>query len=289
MNGKVRLNKVIELLEQGKTVFGALVRNGNLDDVLELGDSDYDFCYIEMEHDGFSFIDLRNSLQHFMSRKRVHEKGSLQPDVVPVVRIPPNSRESRYNQWIIKQSLDAGVYGLVLPHLSTPDDAQAAVIASRYPQLPGAPDLEPEGQRGWGSPRLASRYWGLSNQEYYDVADVWPVDPDGELILMGIVESPEGIRNLPDILREVKGIGAIWIGHGDLSVSLGARGNTDAPVVQEAMQGILKTCNEFRVPCGVVARPDNVERRVEQGFRIIIASPVRVTDSLKLGKKAAGR
>ena len=113
---------------------------------------------------------------------------------------------------------------------------------------------------------------GPLQSRYYDVADVWPVDPDGELILMGIVESPEGIRNLPDILREVKGIGAIWIGHGDLSVSLGTRGNTDAPVVQEAMQGILKTCNEFRVPCGVVARPDNVERRVEQGFRIIIAS-----------------
>ena len=79
MNGKVRLNKVIELLEQGKTVFGALVRNGNLDDVLELGDSDYDFCYIEMEHDGFSFIDLRNSLQHFISRKRSTRREAFSP------------------------------------------------------------------------------------------------------------------------------------------------------------------------------------------------------------------
>ena len=191
MNGRVRLNKVIELLEQGKTVFGTIVRNGNLDEIAETGDSDYDFCYIEMEHEGFSPFDLRNSVQHLINRKRVLEKGSLQPDVVPFVRIPSNTREGHQNQWVIKQSLDTGVFGLVLPHLSTADDARAAVVAARYPQMPGVSDFEPEGQRGWMT-RLAARYWGLTPQEYYDVADPWPLDPDGELLLAGIVESAEG-------------------------------------------------------------------------------------------------
>ena len=86
------------------------------------------------EHEGFSFTTLRTSLQVLLNRKRIAEKGNLQPDVVPMVRIPPNARER--DQWVIKQALDTGVYGLVLPHLSTVEDAQAAVAAARYPQVP---------------------------------------------------------------------------------------------------------------------------------------------------------
>jgi 4-hydroxy-2-oxoheptanedioate aldolase len=48
---------------------------------------------------------------------------------------------------------------------------------------------------------------------------VWPLDPDGDLLLMGIVEEAEGVRNIRDILKQVKGIGAIWAGPGDLSIS----------------------------------------------------------------------
>ena len=289
MPNGVRLNKVIDLLEQEKTVFcGGMVHNGNLDDVMFMADSDYDFCIIETEHEGFSFISLRNSVQHFLNRKRILEKGNLQPDVVPFVRIPPNSREVGGNQWIIKQTLDTGVFGLVLPHLNTVEDAKAAVVAARYPQVPGVPDFEPEGQRGWWQ-RLAPRYWGLTPQECYDVADVWPLDPDGEVLLLGIVEEAQGARNIRDILREVKGIGAIWAGPGDMSVSMGKRGNSADPEVQEALLRILDACKEFNVPCAVGATAADVERRIEQGFRIIIAPPRKVTDTLEVGRKAAGR
>src|SRR5215467_12579961 len=97
------------------------------------------FTTVSMEHEGFSFTTLRTSLQVLLNRKRIAEKGNLQPDVVPLVRIPPNARER--NQWVIKQALDTGVYGLVLPHLSTVEDAQAAVAAARYPQVPGVQDF----------------------------------------------------------------------------------------------------------------------------------------------------
>ena len=205
MPDKVRLNKVIDLLEQGKPVFcGGMVYNGNLDDIMYMADSDYDFCIIETEHEGFSFNDLRNSVQHLLNRKRILEKGSLQPDVVPFVRIPPNARETGSNQWVIKQTLDTGVFGLVFPHLNTIEDAQALVVAARYPQVPGVTDFEPEGQRGWWQ-RLAPRYWGLTAQEYYDAADLWPLDPNGEIILMGIVEEPQGVKNLRDILARGEG------------------------------------------------------------------------------------
>jgi len=290
MADKVRLNKVIDLLAQGKIVFsGGIIPNGNLDDAIFMADSDYDFCIIEMEHEGFGFTDLRNTVQHLLNRKRILEKGNLQPDVVPLVRIPTNARDLGGSQWIIKQTLDTGVFGVVLPHLNTVEDARAAVVASRYPQATGVPDFEPEGQRGWWN-RLAPRYWGLTPQEYYDVADLWPLDPDGEILLMGIVEEAEGVRNLRDILREVKGIGAVWTGPGDMSVSMGKRANAADPDVEEAMLRVLEICKEAGVPCATSAATGaDVERRIEQGFRIIMAPPRKVVDTLEIGRKAAGR
>jgi len=123
-----------------------------------------------------------------LNRKRIAEKGNLQPDVVPMVRIPPNARER--NQWVIKQALDTGVYGLVLPHLSTVEDAQAAVAAARYPQVPGVQDFV---RRGSAVGAIASPpILGPDPQEYYDAADLWPLDPEGNILLMGIVEEAEG-------------------------------------------------------------------------------------------------
>ena len=189
-----------------------------------------------------------------------------------MVRIPPNARER--NQWVIKQALDTGVYGLVLPHLSTVEDAQAAVAAARYPQVPGVQDFAPAGERGWGN-RIASRYWGLTAQEYYDAADLWPLDPEGNILLMGIVEEAEGVKNIRDILRQVRGIGAIWAGPGDMSVSMGLRGEASHPAVQENLLRVLAACKEFGVPCATGATADDVAMRlIDETFAIEKMIPI---------------
>src|SRR6201990_772744 len=88
MAEKMRYNKIIDLLEQGKPVFStSTVPNGSLDDLTYIADADYDAVIIEMEHEGISFTTLRTSLQVLLNRKRIAEKGNLQPDVVPMVRI----------------------------------------------------------------------------------------------------------------------------------------------------------------------------------------------------------
>lgn len=282
-----RYSKIIQLLEEGQPVFGTgLIWNGNLDEMTYFADSDYDMVMIEMEHEGLSFNNLRTSLQFLLNRKRVADGGSLQADPTPVVRIPPNTREQ--NQWVIKQALDTGVYGLILPHLDTVEGAMAAVRAARYPQVPGVADFEPAGERGWWQ-RIAPRYWGLSATEYYDAADVWPVDPDGNLLLMGIVEEPAGARNLPDILREVKGIGAIWAGPGDMSVAMGHKGNAGHPEVQEMLLRILGICQDAGVPCAVGCTGEEVPMRLEQGFSILITAPTRTAGGLAEGRRIAGR
>ena len=90
MAEKMRYNKIIDLLEHDKPVFNT-GPNGSLDDLTYIADADYDAVIIEMEHEGFSFATLRTSLQVLLNRKRIAEKGNLQPDVVPMVRIPPNA------------------------------------------------------------------------------------------------------------------------------------------------------------------------------------------------------
>ena len=95
MASGVRLNKVIDLLERDQVVFSSgTIMSDNLDDIMFVADSDYDFAIIEMEHQGFDFTYLRTALQYFLNRKRLVEQDTLQPDVVPFVRIPPNAREA---------------------------------------------------------------------------------------------------------------------------------------------------------------------------------------------------
>jgi len=164
-----------------------------------------------------------------------------------------------------------------------------AVQAARYTQARGVPDERPEGQRGWW-PGTAPRYWGLSGSEYFEAADVWPLDPDGNVLVMAIIEEPLAIKNLRDILKQCKGIGAVWAGPGDLSVAMGLKGQTTHPEVEEAVLKILATCKESNVPCMFGATtPQDVEKRMNQGFRIITARPTRSLANLQQGRKLSGR
>ena len=118
---------------------------------------------------------------------------------------------------------------------------------------------------------------------------MWPLDPDGNLLLMGIVEEPTGVQNLPDILRQVKGIGAIWAGPGDMSVAMGHRGNAGHPEVQEMLLRILGICKDAGVPCATGCTAAEVPMRLEQGFNIIITAPTRSADGLEEGHRLSGR
>ena len=124
------------------------------------------------------------------------------------------------SQWLAKQVLDIGVYGVVWPHISTVEEAYNAVAACRYPRPKTAAAYEPEGQRG-DAPTHAARYWGIPPQEYYRKADVWPLNPEGEILVIIMCEDVKAIDNLSEILKQVPGIGVVLIGEGDLSQNLG--------------------------------------------------------------------
>jgi 4-hydroxy-2-oxoheptanedioate aldolase len=280
-----RLNGVIRALEQG-TAFTAFA-SPDIDVALAMSTAKYDGIVFEMEHGPWDIRALRDSMQYMLNRRQIAASGSVAPAVTPIVRIPPNGDEK--NQFFAKQALDLGAYGVVWPHISTVDQAANAVASCRYPRLKGSPRYEPAGVRGDG-PTSAVRYWGVTQQEYYERADVWPLDPKGEILVILLIEDTVGIRNLDDMLRNVPGIGVCLIGEGDLSQELGYPRQYEHPKVVEAMAEIVSTCKKHNVPVGHPhVGSANVERIVKEGYRFLMAAPVRSYGALDKGRELTGR
>jgi len=281
-----RLNGAIRALEQGQPTF-VTFSPAEVGQAQAIGVANYDAVVYEMEHGPYDIHVLRDCLQYMLNRKQILQSGSLAPAVTPFVRIPPNGGE--LNQWIAKQVLDSGVYGVVWPHVSTVEDARNAVAASRYPRPKTATNYEPAGQRG-DAPATAARYWGITQQEYYAKADVWPLAPDGEVCVVIMCEEARAITNLRQILREVKGIGVVLIGEGDLSQDLGFPRQYEHPTVAAAIQEILNICKDEGVVCGHPhVDASNVERLLDMGFRWLMASPERTFKALELGRAKASK
>ncbi|MEM5582553.1 MULTISPECIES: aldolase/citrate lyase family protein [unclassified Roseibium] len=281
MSDLPRLNGAIRAFENGAIALTAF-SVAEITAAQAIDAADYDAVVFEMEHNPFDVTLLRNCLQYMIDRRRVASSGSVAPSVTPMVRLPSNGVER--NQWMAKQVLDMGVYGILWPHVCTVEDARAAVAACRYSRPAGSANFDPAGQRGDG-PGIAAKYWGLTQQEYYSRADVWPIDPKGEILVGMMCEKVEAWKNLPDILDQVPGIGLVVIGEGDLSQDLGFPRQYDHPKVVEAMTDIRRICAEKGVVCGHPhVNPNNIDGLIDEGYRWLMASPTRSFAALEKGR-----
>ncbi|HMA50067.1 MAG TPA: aldolase/citrate lyase family protein [Magnetospirillaceae bacterium] len=281
-----RLNGLIRALDSGQAAF-SLFAPCEIETAIELQASAYDGIVFEGEHRGWDVAALRNSLQYLLNRGQIARSASPAPAMTPLARIPANGSEM--NQFLAKQALDLGCYGVVWPHVSTVAEAYNAVSACRYPRLKNKPLYEPAGARGDG-PMQAARYWGLALDEYYPRADVWPLAPEGEILVVLQIEDVQGIANLPDMLKDVPGIGAILIGEGDLSQELGYPRQSEHKAVREAKAEIVAICREHDV---VVGHPHvtaaNARQVLEDGYRFLMCAAPRNFTALETARAAAGR
>ena len=281
----LRLNGVIRALEAGRPAFTCF-SPPEIDSAYAMSVSKFDGVVFEMEHNPWDGRALRDSLQYMLNRAQIVKAGNVAPAVTPMVRVPVNGVEKA--QWQAKQALDIGCYGIVFPHISTVDEAYNAVAACRYPRLKTAKNYEPAGIRGDG-PHGAVRYWGLSQQEYYAKADVWPLDPNGEIFVILQIEDMRGVDNLDKMLTEVKGVGAILIGEGDLGQELGIPRQYEHPELLKQMARVVETCKKHNV---VVGHPHveagNAERLIAEGYRFLMCAPTRSYGHLDKARAIAG-
>ena len=275
---RLHLNPVVAKLAAGKTVYG-LINQGDLSlvNARETARAPVDFVYADMEHSPLDFPGLSLFLMGMTDRAAIVRKGNLQPDVALFARFPPEADQS---QWVVKQALDIGLMGVVFNGVDTREQAIFAVRTMRYPPLRNAALREPVGIRGYGTAG-ATWVWGLTASEYERHADVWPLNPDGDLLAIVMIESVEGLKNL-EAIASVPGVGALFLGAGsDLSRSLGVA--QTSPELEAAFQQILKACKTHKIACGITANSGNdVARRVKEGWNIIRSTVLSITQGRTL-------
>jgi 4-hydroxy-2-oxoheptanedioate aldolase len=283
-----RLNRTIETLESGKPVFGLATGNFSLVNARALATSDLDFVIIDMEHSPLNIETLQRFVLGMINTRSIAAKGFPQMDVTPIVRIPANGRE--HSQYLVKQVLDVGVYGVMFPMVESRAETLNAIQAMRYPQPRGDAQAEPAGVRG-SSPGNASWVWGVPN--YSQRADTWPHDRQGELLAVIQIETVKGVQNAEEIVS-TPGVGALFIGPADLSLSYGLPGNH--PDVEAGIQSVLAACKKFNVRCGLTTGASTVAARLAEGFDFVTISwggdagiSGAAENALNVARKAAGR
>ncbi len=246
---QTRLNKIIEALEAGQPAIANEV-----------------WRWVDMEHAPFSVERLAAILDEMDGNRDADGRLSL----TPIVRIPLDGDEDF--KWAVKQVLDMGIFGIVLPHVDTKEDAERFVRTMRYPQTRDSAYPEPEGLRGWG-PGRASRLWtGGNAAEYHAKADVWPLNPEGELFAVVIIESVKAIENIEAILEAP--ISAIMMVPGDtsLSMGLGPFGTVEThPEVDAMYARVLEACKaQDKVICGSASASNLQQRRLDEGWQFFL-------------------
>ena len=271
--GPAHLNPVIEKLSQGKAFVGVNTGDLSLENARTLARAPIDYVYVDMEHTPLDISGLHMFNIGMIDKATAVKKGSVAPNVALFARFPPEADEGA---WVVKQALDIGLMGVIFNGVDTREQALAAVQSMRYPQLRGSKYFEPAGKRG-AAPTLATWIWGLTTEEYERHADLWPLNPEGDLLAIAMIESVEGLKNI-DAILSTPGIGATFIGNAnDLRHSMGVPVNS--PEVETARQTILAGCKRHNVACGItVANGMEMVRRLDEGWMMIRATVEIIRD-----------
>lgn len=259
------LNPVIDKLAAGKPFFGVQTGDLSLENARSLARADIDYVYLEMEHGPMDFEGLHHFTVGMIDKATILKKGNAQPNVAIFARFAPYGREQA--QWFVKQALDIGLMGVIFNGIDNREQALLAVRNMRYPQQRNSKYPEPPGLRGY-APGGAVWWWGISEAEYVRRADLWPLNPDGDLLAIMMIETSEGLKNA-DAIASVPGVGAIFVGAGaDLSQYLGVARNSAE--LEQGFQTILKACLAHNVACGVTAlNGSDIVKRLAEGWKMI--------------------
>jgi 4-hydroxy-2-oxoheptanedioate aldolase len=226
---KKRINKVIDLFEQGQPVYCVQALDLNYQGGLDLANTWADWIRVRMEHDMFDFPGLEAFMKGLMDGGPTRS-GHLLPMVT--VELPVGGYSEaviRANAWMMQIVLGLGCHGILLCHAENPESVKAFVESCRYPFYKnGVGEGLDIGQRGAGGEFSASKIWGISVSDYQRRADVWPLNPNGELALGVKIETKQAVARAEEIVR-VPGLCFAEWGPADMTASFGYIGRTFKP------------------------------------------------------------
>ncbi len=230
---KTKDDRFLQRLERRQTALGTVI--SSLDPAItELVAEDLDFVWIDMEHSPQTLVTLQG---HLMAAKGT--------GATTLVRVPWNDAVN------IKQVLDCGAAGVIVPMVRTVEDARLAVSSCLYP---------PRGVRGFG-PRRPSHYGRFGGPSFCRQAN-------DQMICILQIEHIDAVNNIDSILN-VPGITALVIGPNDLAGSMNLMGDTSNPAVQQAIKVVTEKGNRAGIPVGIGLGPqaEAIREWIGKGMR----------------------
>ena len=198
-----------------------------------------DFAFFDMEHSGFSFETLKSAIRYFEAA-----------GVAVIVRVPAQEND------MLARACDMGAEGLIAPMISTAAQAQAMVDSVKY---------FPKGKRGVGLQMAHDNYRSAPVTEALNNANE-------RTAVICLIETAAGAENA-DAIAAIDGVDGLWVGHFDLSVSLGIPGEFSHPKFQAAIEKIIGAAKKHGKSLGrLVANTEQGIANYKQGFDFICYS-----------------
>ena len=232
----MEINKLKEKLQQGGKVFGtwSMLPSAGVANVIS--QTGLDFIIIDMEHGPLSFETMENMV-------RAAESEGCQP----IIRICDKAEST------ILRALEIRSQAIMVPHVSTVDEAKAVVMASRY---------APIGERG------LSPYTRVHNYSHKNLSDSL-VSANKNTLVGILVEGEQGINNLEKIAK-VEGIDLIYLGIYDISQSVGLPGELNHEKVIDMQKRCVQIIQDSGKAAGSFARDyEYIKLLYENGFQFI--------------------
>ena len=224
-----------ERVQSGEFLAGTWCNLGSSITVEMAGNAGFDWILIDLEHGSADYETLIHQLQ-----------AAESTPVAPIVRIAWNDPPR------FKRVLDAGAAGIMIPYVSTVDEARLAASSMRYP---------PQGIRGVAKLNRATRF-SADFEKYFSSAN-------DNLLTVVQIETREAVENAYDIAG-VEGIDVLFIGPLDLSINLGVREKFDHPLFRDAITRLIDACRVNNKAAGILLLDaTQVKSRREDGFKFI--------------------
>jgi|WetSurMetagenome_2_1015567.scaffolds.fasta_scaffold465481_1 4-hydroxy-2-oxoheptanedioate aldolase len=232
------MNPLWEKLSQGNALIGTFCRLGSVDAAEIASHAGFDFVVIDWQHGTFNVDQVRESVHC------IHQSGA-----VPIIRLPNNGSFSI--EWV----LDMGYLGLIIPMINSETQAQSVVDQVLYP---------PGGKRSQAGCRAEFLYGKKYRQQF-----------NQQVMLFLMIEHCEALPKVPQI-ASTPGVSGCFIGPTDLMSSKDGKPEYRISTLEEDIQYIRQATLQAGKIAGITVRePEELQRRISEGFRFLILSSDR--------------
>jgi 4-hydroxy-2-oxoheptanedioate aldolase len=193
--GSQTFNTVITKLKAGQKIFCNTLVEPDLEAAKKACEGQ-DYIWIEMQHSTLTWRETQNLIEVI-----------VKAGCIPFVRVPSA------NVGDIQKATDAGALGIIIPMVSTVEEARNAVMFAKFPVgNRESPNTKPWGHRSSGNNRATS-IWGRG----------YATNANNNILIMIQIENPAGVGMIDTILDEVDGIDIVMVASNDFGIQAGDR------------------------------------------------------------------